>query len=231
MDTHEARYSEQNKRWYNLAHCGTPSGIIKCLTLLLPYTFALHTNNERLVDKNENEDVMSIQQFWEHFSKQDIEKAINTFELLSNSEKTAVFSEFFQKSAFSRNPMVISVLYRELLIGKTFEDFHKSWFPPKEYCHEIKKDGEVFQQVFPAPTRVYNAVNMENPNEILSVGFTWIDSEEQGKQMLSYSKVAGKDKLNQDRHENIDTVARKVSSKMYELKSSDNLGVPFKIIK
>ena len=49
--------------------------------------------------------------------------------------------------------------------------------------------------------------------------------------MMSYAQTAGKDKLNQDRQENIDTVARKVSSKMYELKSSDNLGVPFKIIK
>ncbi|MCX7124477.1 MAG: hypothetical protein NTU49_01735 [Gammaproteobacteria bacterium] len=174
---------------------------------------------------------MSIQQFWEHFSKQDIEKAINAFELLSSSEKTAVFSELFQKSAFSRNPMVISVLYRELLDGKTFEDFHKAWFPPKEFCTEVKTGGETFQQVFPAPTRVYNAVNMENPNEVLSVGFTWIDSEEQGKQMMSYAQIAGKDKLNQDRHENIDSVARKVSSKMYELKISDNLGVPFKKIK
>ncbi len=173
---------------------------------------------------------MSIQQFWVHFSKEDFEKSITVFESLSESEKTAVFSEFFQKSAFSRNPMVISILYRELHGGKTFDDFHQAWFPPKEYCHEIKKGEEIFQQVFPAPTRVYNAVNMQNPNEILSVGFTWIDSEEQGKQMMSYSKTAGKDKLNQDRHENIDTVARKVSSKMYELKSSDNLGVPFKII-
>ena len=127
--------------------------------------------------------------------------------------------------------MVISILYRELHDGKTFEDFHEAWFPTKEYCVEVKKGGETFQQVFPAPTRVYNAVNMENPNEVLSVGFTWIDGEEQGKQMLEYAQQSGKDKLNQERHDNIDTVARKVTSKMYELKTSDNLGVPFNVMK
>lgn len=174
---------------------------------------------------------MTIQQFWKHFSEQDIEKAIVVFESLSTSEKTIVFSELFQKSAFSRNPMVISVLYRELHEGKTFEDFRNSWFPPKEYCHEIKQGGEIFQQVFPAPTRVYNAINTENPNEVLSVGFTWIDSEEQGAQMMEYAKQLGKDKLNQERQDNIDEVAKKVSSKMYTLQTSDNLGVPFKKIK
>lgn len=174
---------------------------------------------------------MSIQQFWELFSKQDIERAIVVFGSLSESEKTAVFSELFQKSAFSRNPMVISILYRELHDGKTFDDFHQAWFPPKEYCHETEKGGETFHQVFPAPTRVYNAVNMENPNEILSVGFTWIDSEEQGKQMMEYAQQLGKDKLNQERYDNIDTVAKKISSKMYTLKTSDNLGVPFQKVK
>lgn len=174
---------------------------------------------------------MSIQKFWEYFLIQDIEKAVNAFELLSAPEKTAVFSEIFQKSAFSRSPMVISILYRELHDGKTFEDFHKAWFPPKEYCHETEKGGETFQQVFPAPTRVYNAVNMENPKEILSVGFTWIDNEEQGKQMMAYVQTAGRDKLNQERYDNIDKIAKKISSKIYESRSSDNLGVPFKIIK
>lgn len=174
---------------------------------------------------------MSIQQFWDHFSKEDFEKSIAVFESLSLSEKTAVFSELFQKSAFSRNPMVISILYRELHDGKTFDDFHQAWFPPKEYCHEIKNGEEIFQQVFPAPTRVYNAVNMQNPNEILSVGFTWIDSEDQGKQMMAYAEKQGKDKLNQERHDNIDQIAKKVSSKMYELKSGDNLGVTFKKMK
>lgn len=174
---------------------------------------------------------MSIQKFWEYFSKQNIEKALTVFESLLQSEKTAVFSEFFQKSAFSRNPMVISVLYRELYDGKTFEDFHKAWFPPKEHCHEVEKGGELFQQVFPAPTRVYNAVNMKNPNEILSVGFTWIDSENQEKKMIEYTEKLGKDKLNQERYDNIDQVAKKVSLKMYELKTSDNLGLPFKIMK
>lgn len=168
-----------------------------------------------------------IKTFWKHFSTQEIEKAIVAFEALSSSEKTVVFEELFQKSAFSRNPTMISVLYRQLHDGKTFDDFYNAWFPPKEYCNEIKKGGEIFQAGFPAPTRVYNAVNLENPNEILSVGFTWIDSETQEKQMMDYMQQMGQDKINKIRHDNISHVAEKISSKMYELKTSDNLGLPF----
>ncbi|MCX7121614.1 MAG: hypothetical protein NTZ67_07590 [Gammaproteobacteria bacterium] len=167
------------------------------------------------------------EKFLKLFSTQQFEKAVNCFASLNEGEKTAIFAELFQKTAFSRNPMIISVLYRELFDGKTFEDFHQAWFPPKEYCHEIKKDGEVFQQVFPAPTRVYNAVSMDNPKEVVSVGFTWIDSEEQSKKMMAYAQNAGKDNLNKKRQDNIDTIAKKLSSKLYELKTSDNLGVPF----
>lgn len=174
---------------------------------------------------------MSKQQFWDQFSKQKIENALAAFESLSMSEKTDIFSELFQKSAFSRSPMVISILYRELHNGKTFDDFHEAWFPPKEYCHEITEGSETFQQVFPAPTRVYNAVSMENPNEVLSVGFTWIDSDAQKNQMMAYVEQQGKDKLNQERIKNIDKVAKKISSKLYELKTSDNLGPPFQIMK
>ncbi|OGT38673.1 MAG: hypothetical protein A3F12_04610 [Gammaproteobacteria bacterium RIFCSPHIGHO2_12_FULL_38_14] len=175
---------------------------------------------------------MSAQQkFWEYFSAQQFEEAINCFQTFSVEDKSAIFSKFFQKTAFSRNPMIISILYRELHDGKTFDDFHQAWFPPKEYCHPIEKGAEVFQQVFPAPTRVYNAINMENPNEVLSVGFTWIDSDEQGQKMMAYAKVGDKDDLNNKRHDNIDKVARKISSKLYELKTSDNLGIPFIVVK
>ncbi|GEM_PF-4896163 len=174
---------------------------------------------------------MSQEKFWEYFSNRQFEDAIACFESYGVDEKAVIFSELFQKSAFSRNPAIISVLFRELQDENTFDDFHQAWFPPKEYCHEIKKDGEIFQQVFPAPTRVYNAVSIDNPKEVLSVGFTWIDSEEQGEKMLAYSKNAGTDKLNQERNKNIDSVARKVSSKLYELRTSDNLGVPFAVSK
>ncbi|OGT39807.1 MAG: hypothetical protein A3E81_01395 [Gammaproteobacteria bacterium RIFCSPHIGHO2_12_FULL_36_30] len=170
---------------------------------------------------------MSIQQFWEHFSKQDTEKAIAVFELLSTSDKSAIFSELFQKSAFARNPMAISILYRELHDGKTFDDFYHAWFPPREYCNEIKKGGEIFQLGCPAPTRVYNAINRENSKEVLSIGFTWVDSEKQGKEMADYMQQIDQDKINQIRHENISHVAKKISSTLYEFKTSDNLGVPF----
>ena len=172
-----------------------------------------------------------VAHFWDFFNQKLFSQAQSTFDTLSDHEKQNVLSELFQKGAFARSPAVISVLYRELDDKKTFDDFHRAWFPPKEYLHKIKQDGEIYQQLFPAPTRVYNAVNMENPKEVLSVGFTWIDSKKQEEEMMAYMQLAGQDKVNQKRSDNIDTVARKISSKLYELKASDNLGVPFDVFK
>ncbi len=53
--------------------------------------------------------------------------------------------------------MIISVLIRRLREGKDFDDFKRAWYP---------------EVGFGVPTRVLAGVNLEDPREIVTVGFT-----------------------------------------------------------
>ena len=47
---------------------------------------------------------MSTKKFQEQFSAQNFNEALSAFDALSHDQKIAIFSELFQKCAFSRNP-------------------------------------------------------------------------------------------------------------------------------
>ena len=163
--------------------------------------------------------------FWEYFKQKDFINAQEQFGQLDNTEKEAIFSELFQKSEYYRMPDMVSILHRKLHDGKEFDDFHQAWFPSKKWTSPLQQFGQTFQQFFPAPTRVINAVNIKNPNEILSVGLTWVNGEEQAKEM--WKVVTADSQANEERHNSTAKVANKISSDVYEIKSDDNLGVPF----
>lgn len=184
--------------------------------------------SETILDRTYNlENDMSNQktEFWKCFHGKDFTHAQGSFDKLSDAEKQTVLAELFQKSEYQRMPNMVSVLCRKLQDKKAFEDFYHAWLPGQNWCNKIESCGQTFQQFFPAPTRVMNAVNINNPKEILSVGFTWVSSEEQGKKM--WEIATANNQVNQERHDNIKKVADKISSNLYEPKSDDNLGVPF----
>lgn len=52
--------------------------------------------------------------------------------------------------------MIVSVIVRRLRQGSTFEDFRAAWYPNRG---------------FGVPSRVVNAVRLDDPREILSIGF------------------------------------------------------------
>ena len=166
-----------------------------------------------------------VEQFWKYFNRKKIANAKKQFEQLEDSEKEEILAELFQKSQYSRTPTIVSILYRKLHKKKTLNDFHQAWFPAKPSCHRLQQSGQTFQQFFPAPTRVINAVNIKNPEEVLSIGFTWVDNESQGQDMWRLSTT--NTQSNQERHDSIAKVADKISSKLYEPKFDDNLGIPF----
>ena len=58
--------------------------------------------------------------------------------------------------------MLVAVFRRRLKEGATFEDFIAAWEADKG---------------FGVPARVFNSVSLEDPREILSVGFVDIDAE------------------------------------------------------
>lgn len=163
--------------------------------------------------------------FWENFQKKDFVFAQKDFDALNGSEKQSLLSELFQKSQYHRTPDMVAVLYRKLHDEKSFEDFHQAWFPPKKYCDPIEKNGAIFQQFFPATVRVINAVNINDPKEIISIGLTWVENESQGQKMWEVS-TANND-ANQERANNIATVSDNISSKLYQPKTDDNLGISF----
>jgi hypothetical protein len=163
--------------------------------------------------------------FWNSFAKKDFKKAQQAFDGLADDAKQSIFAELFQKSEYANQPHSISVLFRELHDGKTFDDFHEAWFPPKDLINTETVDGQVYHQFFKAPIRVINAVNLNNPKEVISVGIHWLN-EEQAK---GFAKMLSSppDEANERRGNAIDKVADHVSSNVYIIKSDDNLGTPF----
>src|SRR3954464_2647860 len=59
--------------------------------------------------------------------------------------------------------MIVSILVRRLREGKTYEDFREAWLPEKG---------------FGWPTRVVTAQRMDDPREIVTIGFSDIGQEE-----------------------------------------------------
>lgn len=167
-----------------------------------------------------------MKEFWQHFEHKDFIAAQKSLDELDSQAKQKVLAELFQRSQYSATPHSISVLFRELHDDKKFSDFHEAWFPPKDACHPETLYGKTYQQFFQAPIRVLNAVNINNPKEIVSIGLHWLN-EEQAQHFAKMMGNAGKDDANQQRGDSIATVAKKTKSDVFMVQADDNLGTPF----
>jgi hypothetical protein len=81
--------------------------------------------------------------------------------------------------------MIVALFRRRLAPGASFEDFIQAW---------------TADQGFGVPARVFNAVSLEDPREILSVGFVDIDPAALG------SAIEGVATQEAARHSRIDEV-------------------------
>ena len=171
----------------------------------------------------------NLSNFWENFKDKDFKSAQQEFEELDNHEKQTVFQELFQKSEYHRMPVMVSVLRRELDADKSFDDFHQSWLPQEDMCNKIEYGGQVFQQHFPIPVRVINAINIGNSKEVISIGISWVanDDEEKGMWQLVKNISEGKDTNNELRGEKIKEVAKGELLGVFRVETDDNLGTPF----
>jgi hypothetical protein len=77
--------------------------------------------------------------------------------------------------------MIISVLSRRLRKGKDYEDFRAAWLP---------------DEGFGVPTRVVSAVSLEDPREIITIGFTDLDPADVEDFL---ARVGPQEKLRHDR--------------------------------
>lgn len=164
----------------------------------------------------------SQQSFWNNYQNKQFAKAQQVFDSLSDEEKQETLAKLFQQSEFFRTPHSVSVLFRELHDDKNFHDFHEAWFPPKESLNPRELYGKTYQQFFPAPIRVINAINFQNPKEIVSIGLHWL-TEEEAKHMFEYANNPS----NKQRGDSIAKVAEKTKAGVFEVASDDFLGTPF----
>ena len=99
--------------------------------------------------------------------------------------------------------MVVSVFRRRLKEGKTFEDFKAAWEADKG---------------FGVPARVFSAVNLEDPQDVLTIGFVGVEPDDLA---TSIERVTDQEKV---RHDRIDDVIESTELKaMYAVASEHDL--------
>ena len=97
--------------------------------------------------------------------------------------------------------MIVSVLVRRLKEGKTYEDFREAWLPDKP---------------FGVATRVVSCQNLEDPRDIVTIGFSDMSPEE-AQAFLDRTK--GQEEV---RHERIDEVVEGDVTRYYYLQVGDD---------
>src|SRR6202034_1354137 len=101
--------------------------------------------------------------------------------------------------------MIVSVFVRRLKEGSTFEDFVTEWEA---------------DQGFGVPTRVFNAQSLDDPRDVISVGFVAVavDELKQGLAATAAPEAV--------RHDRIDTVIESTTLRcMYEVKTEHDFTV------
>lgn len=163
------------------------------------------------------------------FDQNELEKAHEHFLKCDADTQRHMLAALFQRSANAKTPFLVSVLRRKLHAGEHFQDFYQSWLPDDTACNPTVIGGQTYQQHFPVSTRVLNATNLSNGQEVISVGITWVKSEAEKNGILAHIEKAkkGDDVQNQKRQDKIQAVADGELLGLFEVKSDDNLGVPF----
>jgi hypothetical protein len=96
--------------------------------------------------------------------------------------------------------VIVSVFVRRLKQGRTFADFVEEWEA---------------DEGFGVPTRVFNAQSLDDPRDIISIGFVDVSVES-----LRESMTAAAESAESIRHDRIDTVIESTSLRcMYELRT------------
>ena len=95
--------------------------------------------------------------------------------------------------------MIVSVFVRRLKEGHTFEDFVNKWEA---------------DQGFGVPTRVFNAQSLDDPRDVISIGFVAVSAEDLKKSLAASTAPEA------IRHERISTVIESTKLRcMYEVKT------------
>lgn len=154
------------------------------------------------------------------FEEQNFSKALESFDQMNQTDKENALKILYYKSRNAKTPVAVSVLHRRLNEGKTFEDFFNAWMPPKNSMKPFSVGSTTYYQHFEIPVRVINAINMNDSNDVISIGLVWCTEEE----FKIGIKKAEESQSNAERGENISEVADKESVEIYMVKADTNLG-------
>jgi hypothetical protein len=164
---------------------------------------------------------MKATNFWTQFNSKAYTQAADAFVALSGDEQAAILENLFEHARDAQMPHSISVLYRKLHDGKTYDDFHEAWLPPESLSSPHELGGRKYHGYFPGHIRVVSAVNMHDPDEVITVGLHWMKDDEAEQK---FTEVMALEKKAQ-RGEQIKKVADKVGKAgLYKVVGDDNLG-------
>ncbi|MBI2707233.1 MAG: hypothetical protein HYX35_02830 [Proteobacteria bacterium] len=140
-----------------------------------------------------------------------IKETLAKFRALSEAEQEDFFREIMPILFF---PPFVSVLFRKLKAGKTYEDFHDAWLPP------LTK-GQDIEDYYPFPVYGINGQNTDDPSDIISMGLTWAQEEQLMRKLKNFHE---KESF-QLRHEKITAVVDTVAGPLfYKVKDVTKLG-------
>lgn len=164
---------------------------------------------------------MPNKNFFNHFEQQDFDQAIDNFDKLDKNHQKEILKQLYYQAREAKMPIAVNVNYRKLLENQTFDDFYSAWMPPQKFTKPFKIGDTTYYHHFETPLRVINAVNMQDPSEVVSIGIVWCASEAEfaaGLQEVMDSEA------NKIRGDNISEAAEQESTKIYIVKADTRLG-------
>ena len=117
-------------------------------------------------------------------------------------------------------PVAVGVLRRQLHDDKEFNDFYEQWMPAESHTNPVEVDGKTYHQYLPVPVRVINAINLNDPKDIISIGLSWCDEGD----FKAFLAKAEEESSNLERRDSIAEVAEKRSSEIFMTSADTNLG-------
>lgn len=160
--------------------------------------------------------------FIEYIKKEDFKSAAQLLQDCNVDEIAQHLEHMYKAVHFKVNS--ISVLKRKLKDDASYNDFYHAWLPPLDK-QEIKHTNTgAVASYFPFSTRVINAVNVADEQEIISIGLMSATKQEiedlqhkQGKQNKSVLKTESV------RHDEIEDVAVKIGQTQFFVCKDDNM--------
>src|SRR5579862_1640778 len=148
-----------------------------------------------------------MQNFFEYLQQAKLEEARLLFYNADKQTQNEILLQvaLLLKNQLNISPQLISVIRRDLQEGKTYEDFIQAWSPETAQHYTI-------------PVQVVNAEGLNNPKELISIGFVDANLQEFA------TEEARSGNSDAQRREKVAQVTEKGSVAVYKVRDVYTLG-------